>query len=135
NTAILSFFRTIAYEWQQPYKGDVYFVSSRQFTDNGWGTPAPIPMRAAEFGPVRLRAFGVYSFRVSDPARFLRELVGTDGHFTTDEITGQLKKKLTSSLADTLGKAGIAVLDLAANYSELGETLRDRMNPVLEESW
>lgn len=135
NTPILSFFRTIAYNFNQPYKGDVYFVSTRQFTDNGWGTATPIMMRDAEFGPVRIRAYGVFSYRITDPATFLRQIVGTDGLFTTDEINGQLKKKLVSALADTVGKSRIAVLDLAANYMDLADTLRDRMNPTFGESY
>jgi membrane protease subunit (stomatin/prohibitin family) len=135
NTAIASFFTSIAYALNYPYKGDVYFVSTRQFTDNKWGTPNPIMMRDAEFGPVRIRAFGVYSFRITDPAMFLRQIVGTDGLFTTDEITGQLKRKLVSGFGDTVGQSKIAVLDLAANYMSLGDTLRDRINPLVKDSY
>jgi membrane protease subunit (stomatin/prohibitin family) len=133
NTPILSFFTSIAYSLNYPYKGDVYFVSTRQFTDNGWGTATPIMMRDAEFGPVRIRAYGIYSFRVTDPAAFIRQIVGTDGLFTTDEITGQLKRKLVSALADTVGQAKIPVLDLAANYMDLADKLRERMNPLFSE--
>ncbi len=135
NGPISSFFTSIAYALNYPYKGDVYFVSTRQFTDNGWGTATPIMMRDAEFGPVRIRAYGVYSFRVSDSATFLRQLVGTDGLFTTEEIASQLKKKLVSGLADTVGQAKIPVLDLAANYMALADKLRDRMNPDFQTSY
>ncbi len=135
NTAILSFFTSIAYNFNYPYKGDVYFVSTRQFTDNGWGTPNPIMMRDAEFGPVRIRAFGAYSYRITDPALFMKQIVGTDGLFTTDEINGQLKKKLVSMLADTIGKSKIPVLDLAANYMDLGDTMAERINPKFSEMY
>jgi membrane protease subunit (stomatin/prohibitin family) len=133
NTPIVGFFKSIAYAMNYPYKGDIYFVSTRQFTDNKWGTPNPIMMRDAEFGPVRIRAFGIYSFKLTDPATFLRQIVGTDGLFTTDEITGQLKRKLVSGLADTIGQARIPVLDLAASYMSLGDQLRDRLNPTFKE--
>lgn len=133
NTPILSFFTSIAYSLNYPYKGDVYFVSTRQFTDNGWGTATPIMMRDAEFGPVRIRAYGIYSFRITDPAAFIRQIVGTDGLFTTDEISGQIKRKLVSALADTVGQSKIPVLDLAANYMDLADKLRERMNPQFSE--
>jgi membrane protease subunit (stomatin/prohibitin family) len=135
NTPILSFFTSIAYSLNYPYKGDVYFVSTRQFTDNGWGTATPIMMRDAEFGPVRIRAYGIYSFRITDPAAFIRQIVGTDGLFTTDEITGQLKRKLVAALADTVGQARIPVLDLAANYMDLADKLRERLNPEFQKSY
>jgi membrane protease subunit (stomatin/prohibitin family) len=135
NKAVLSFFTSIAYQLNYPYKGDVYFVSTRQFMDNGWGTPNPIMLRDAEFGPVRIRAFGTYSYRITDPAEFLRQVVGTDGLFTTDEINGQLKRKLVSELADTIGQARIPVLDLAANYSDLAAALCERINPIFQSSY
>ena len=135
NAPIASFFESIAYQLQYPYKGDVYFISTRQFLDNGWGTSNPIMMRDAEFGPVRIRAFGTYSYRIADGATFMRQVVGTDGLFTTDEINGQLKRKLVTVLADTIGKARIPVLDLAANYMDFGATLSDRINPVFNESY
>jgi len=135
NKAILSFFTSIAYQMEYPYKGDIYFISTRQFTDNGWGTPNPIMMRDAEFGPVRIRAFGVYSYRITDPATFIRQIVGTDGLFTTDEINGQLKKTLVSAFGDTVGQARIPVLDLAANYMDLADSLRDRMNKRFGDSY
>lgn len=135
NGPITSFFSSIAYGLNYPYKGDVYFISTRQFTENRWGTSNPVMMRDAEFGPVRIRAFGIYSFRVTDGATFIKQIVGTDGLFTTDEITGQLKRKLVSGLADTIGKARIPVLDLAASYMDLGDQLRDRMNPAFAEAY
>ncbi|MEZ4320987.1 MAG: SPFH domain-containing protein [Myxococcota bacterium] len=135
NTPIVSFFKSIAYQLQYPYKGDVYFVSTRQFLDNGWGTPRPIMMRDAEFGPVRIRAFGNYSFRITDPAEFLRQIVGTDGLFTTDEISGQLKKKLQSAFAAEVAASKIPVLDLAASYMDFGETLRERMTGIMNEAY
>jgi membrane protease subunit (stomatin/prohibitin family) len=135
NAPIMRFFQSIVYKLEEPYKGDIYFVNTRQFTDNGWGTATPIMLRDAEFGPVRIRAYGVFSYRITDPATFLRQLVGTDGLFTTDEINGQLKKKLVSSLAAVVGKSQIAVLDLAGSYGDLGDKLRDQINPAFAESY
>lgn len=135
NAPIRAFFRTIAYGMNNPYKGDILFVSTRQFTDQGWGTQNPFMLRDAEFGPVRVRAFGSFAFRVNDPAAFIRQIVGTDGLFTTDEITGHLKKRLVSSFASAIGQAKIPVLDLAANYDDLGEQIRDRISPKFEEDY
>ncbi|TNE84807.1 MAG: antifreeze protein [Deltaproteobacteria bacterium] len=135
NTPITSFFESIKYGLNYPYKGDILFVDTTQFTENRWGTANPFMLRDAEFGPVRIRAFGVYSFRITDPAEFIRQIVGADGLFTKDEITGQLKRKLVSALADTVGQARIPVLDLAANYMDLGDALRDRMNPAVQEAY
>lgn len=135
NTPITSFFKSIAYQLQYPYKGDIYFTSTRQFVDNGWGTATPIMLRDAEFGPVRVRAYGTFSYRITDPAEFLRQIVGTDGLFTTDEINGQLKKKMVAAFASALGKAKIPVLDLAANYLEMGEQLAMSINPKMESSY
>lgn len=135
NAPITSFFETIKYGLNYPYKGDILFVNTTQFTENRWGTANPFMLRDAEFGPVRIRAFGIYSFRVTQPAEFIEQIVGTDGLFTKQEITGQLKRKLVSALADTIGQARIPVLDLAANYMDLGDALRERMNPAVQEAY
>ena len=90
NIPILSTLKGWAHGFESPFKAEVYFVSTRRFTDQKWGTKNPITLRDPEFGPVRLRAFGTYVVKVSDPAVFLREIVGTDGSFTTEEIVGQL---------------------------------------------
>jgi membrane protease subunit (stomatin/prohibitin family) len=135
NAPIASFFQSIAYALEYPYKGEIYFINTKQFRENKWGTANPFMMRDAEFGPVRVRAFGIYSYRVTDPATFIRQVVGTDGLFTTDEINGQLKRKLVSGLADTIGEAKIPVLDLAAQYMDLGDLIRDRMLGAFEEAY
>jgi membrane protease subunit (stomatin/prohibitin family) len=135
NTPIMSFFASIAYKLNYPYKGDVYFVNTKLFRENRWGTANPFMMRDAEFGPVRVRAFGIYAFRVTDPATFLRQVVGTDGLFTTEEINGQLKREVVSGLATAIGQARIPVLDLAANYMDLGDTIRDKLNPRFVEQY
>lgn len=135
NAPVMRFFQSIVYKLEEPYKGDIYFVSTRQFTENGWGTATPIMLRDAEFGPTRIRAYGVFSYRITDPATFLRQLVGTEGLFTTDEINGQLKKKLVGSFAQVIGKSQLAVLDLASSYQDLGDKLRDDLNPSFAESY
>jgi hypothetical protein len=132
NTPILSFFQSIAYAMETPYKGDVLFVSTRQFTNQGWGTQAPFMMRDPEFGPVRVRAFGSFSFRVVDPALFIREIVGTDGHFTTDEISGQIKKELVAAISSAIGQSKIPLLDLVGNYQAIGKTVRDTIDPDIK---
>ncbi len=120
NMPILSTLKGWKYGFSSPFKAEVYFVSTRRFTDLKWGTKHPITLRDAEFGPVRLRAFGTYVIKVNDAAQFIREIVGTDGHFTKDEITDQLRNLIVSRFADIIGESKIPVLDLAANYDELG---------------
>lgn len=132
---IAAFFESIKYGLNMPYKGDVYFVSTRQFTDQKWGTANPLMMRDKDLGVVRLRAFGTFSYRVTDPAVFLREVVGTNGWYTTDEINGQLKRKLVSALADTIGESKIPVLDLVAQYMDLGDALRQRLTGWFQENF
>lgn len=129
NMPILSTLMGWKYGFNSPFKAEVYFVSTRRFTDLKWGTKNPIMLRDAEFGPIRLRAFGTYVIRVSDPAKFVKEIVGTDGRFTTDEITNQLRNMIVSRFADILGESKIPALDLAANYDELGNFITQRIQP------
>ncbi len=129
NLPILSTLQGWAYGFQSPFKAEVYFVSTRRFTDLKWGTKNPIMLRDAEFGPVRLRAFGTYVIRVADPAALIRQIVGTDGRFSTDEITSQLRNMIVSRFTDIIGESKIPALDLAANYDELGEFITGRIQP------
>ncbi|HMV70100.1 MAG TPA: SPFH domain-containing protein, partial [Myxococcota bacterium] len=135
NTPILSFFQSIAYGMETPYKGDILFVSTRQFTNQGWGTQAPFMMRDPEFGPVRVRAFGSFAFRVVDPGKFIREIVGTDGHFTTDEISGQIKKQLVAAITTGIAASGTPLLDLVGNYTAIGEQVRKQIDPQIKENY
>ncbi len=117
------------YGFQSPFKAEVYFVNTRNFTNLKWGTKNPVILRDREFGPVRLRSFGTYVVRVSDPATFIQEIVGTGGHFTLDDISEQLRNLIVSRFADTLGECGIPLLDLAANYNELSALLAKNIAP------
>ena len=129
NLPILSTILGWKYGFESPFKAEVYFVNTRNFTDRKWGTMNPIMLRDPEYGPVRLRAFGTYAFRVADPTTFLKQVVGTNPRFTTDGISEQLRNYIVSEFADTLGEAKIPVLDLAANYTELGTFIRDKIAP------
>jgi len=129
NLPILSTLQGWKHGFESPFKAEVYFISTRQFTDLKWGTKNPIILRDAEFGPIRLRAFGSYALRVGDPGAFLREIVGTDGHFTADEITEQLRNIVVSRVADLVAESAIPALDLAANYDELGGFVKERISP------
>src|SRR3982751_2228925 len=124
NTPILSKLGAWKYGFNSPFKAEVYFVNTKQFTDLKWGTMNPIMMRDADFGMVRLRAFGIYTIRVSDPRSFVKEIAGTNARFETEDIEGQLKRNVVSSFTDALGEAKIAALDLASNYEELSTVLR-----------
>ena len=128
NLPILSTLKGWKHGFSSPFKAEVYFVSTRRFTDQKWGTKNPVMLRDPEFGPIRLRAFGSYTFRVTDAAVFIKEIVGTDGHFTLDEITDQLRNIIVSRFPDALAEAKIAALDLAANYDELGEQVHQRIS-------
>ncbi|TVR61622.1 MAG: SPFH domain-containing protein [Candidatus Competibacteraceae bacterium] len=129
NLPILSTLQAWQHGFESPFKAEVYFFSTRRFTDLKWGTLNPVMLRDPEFGPIRLRAFGSYAMRILDAPTFLREIVGTDGRFTTDEITNQLRNLVVSRFTNILGQSGIPALDLAGNYDQLGEFLRQRIAP------
>jgi membrane protease subunit (stomatin/prohibitin family) len=127
NTPILSKLGAWMHGFNSPFKAEVYFVNTKQFTDLKWGTSNPVMMRDTDFGMVRLRAFGIYSIRVSDPQAFIKEIAGTNGHFVTEDIEGQLKRTLVSGFSDGLAESKIAALDLASNYDELGKFTRSKL--------
>lgn len=129
NLPILSTLRGWKYGFESPFKAEVYFVSTRIFTDRKWGTKNPIMLRDAEFGPVRLRAFGNFQVQVTDAAKLLRQLTGTDARFTTEELDDQLRDMVVSRFADVIGQAKIPILDLAANYDELGKFIQKHIQP------
>jgi membrane protease subunit (stomatin/prohibitin family) len=128
NLPVLTTLRSWKYGFDSPFKAEVYFVSTRNFLDLKWGTQNPIMMRDSDLGVVRLRAFGTYGMRVVDPVAFMKEVVGTDGCFTTDEMEGQLRSMLVSAFTHVLGTTGIAALDLAANYRAMGDKAREGMD-------
>jgi membrane protease subunit (stomatin/prohibitin family) len=128
NTPILTKLGAWKYGFNSPFKSEVYFVNTKQFTDMKWGTSNPVMLRDNDFGIVRLRAFGAYSMRVADPAAFIREIAGTNAHFQTEDIDGQLKRAIVTEFSDALGELKIPALDLAAQYKELGEAIRAKIN-------
>lgn len=127
NTPILSKLGAWKYGFNSPFKAEVYFVNTKQFTDLKWGTSNPVMMRDNDFGMVRLRAFGIYSIRVTDPRALIKEVAGTNAHFSTEDIEGQLKRTLVSGFSDSLAESKIAALDLASNYDELGKFTRSKL--------
>jgi membrane protease subunit (stomatin/prohibitin family) len=128
NTPIMSKLEAWKFGFNSPLKAEVYFVNTKQFTDTKWGTANPVMLRDADFGIVRLRAFGAYSLRVSDPQTFIKEIAGTNGHFQVEDIDGQLKRAIVSEFSDALGELKIPALDLASQYKELGEVIRGKIN-------
>src|SRR5688500_4444173 len=127
NTPILTKLGAWKYGFNSPFKAEVYFVNTKQFTDLKWGTSNPVMMRDGDFGMVRLRAFGIYSIRVADPRAFIKEVAGTNAHFVTEDIEGQLKRTLVSGFSDALAESKIAALDLASNYDELSQFMRAKL--------
>ena len=117
--------------FKSPFQSEVYFVSTTRFTDMKWGTKNPVMTRDPEFGPVRLRAFGTYTTRVTDPGRFIQEIVGTDGEFTTDEITYQIRNIIVQEFSRTVASSQVPVLDMAANTQEMGKLVAGAISETI----
>ncbi len=131
NMPILSKILGWKYGFESPFKCEVYFVSTRQWTDLKWGTQNPVLMRDPEFGPVRVRAFGTYAFKVIDPGTFIREVVATDPMFEAYEITNQFRNAIVSRFVDTMGAQQIPLLDLVGNYERVSALAQQRIAPEL----
>lgn len=127
NLPLLSTLMGWKYGFDSPFKAEVFFVATKQFTDQKWGTKSPVMMRDAEFGPVRIRAFGTYVVRVTEPARFIAQIVGTNSAFTTGDVDDQLRSLVTSRFVDAVAEAKVPVLDLASRYDEIGAQIRGKM--------
>ncbi len=131
NIPILTTLKGWKYGFASPFKADVYYVTTRLFTGNKWGTSNPVMMRDADFGIVRLRAFGTFDFRIVEPQLFLKEVAGSDQHFRLDEFADTMRSRVISLFSEALAQAKVPVLDVAMRYSELGESLLPLINPVL----
>ncbi len=135
NIPILSDLLGWKYKFQTPFKADVYYVVTRVFTGNKWGTSNPVMMRDADFGVVRMRAFGTYDFKIVDPVKFLKEVAGTDHHFRLDEFNEVMRSRLVSVFSETLAKSKLPALDVATRYGELGEALLEPINLATREKY
>ena len=135
NIPILTNLKSWKYALESPFKADVYYVVTRLFTGNKWGTANPVMMRDADFGIVRLRAYGTYDFRIVDAPRFLKEVAGTDHHFRLDEFNDTMRSRLVSVFSEALASSKIPALDVAARYGELGGALLPLINPVLKDKY
>jgi excisionase family DNA binding protein len=131
NIPILTTLKSWKYGFESPFKADVYFLNTRLFTGNKWGTSNPVMMRDTDFGVVRARAFGTFDFRIIEPKRFLKEVAGTDHQFRLDEFAETMRSRIVSVFSEALATANIPVLDVAQRYSELGESLLPLINPVV----
>lgn len=131
NLPILTTLQHWDHGFDSPFKSEIYYVNTTRVNDLKWGTKNPIICRDPEFGPVRLRAFGTYSIRITDPGRFMSEIVGTDGEFTTDEISFQIRNVIVQAVSQTLAASGIPVLDMAANTMDLGKLVTKAIEPVI----
>ncbi|WP_296425401.1 SPFH domain-containing protein [Yoonia sp.] len=119
--------------FQSPFKSEIYYVNTTRFSDLKWGTKNPIMLRDPEFGPTRLRAYGTYTIKVSDPAVFMREIVGTDGEFTMDEISYQIRNIIVQEFSRVIASCGIPVLDMAANTADLGKLVASAIDATMQQ--
>ncbi|SFB73708.1 DNA binding domain-containing protein, excisionase family [Polaromonas sp. OV174] len=135
NIPVLSTILGWKYGFQSPFKCDVYYLNTRLFTGNKWGTANPVMMRDRDFGVVRLRAFGTYDFRIVEAPKFLREVAGTDQNFRLDEFADTMRSRIVSVFTEALARAGVPALDVAQRYSELGDALLPIINPAMREKY
>src|SRR5262245_40845754 len=129
NIPILATLKGWKYGFESPFKADVYFVNTRLFTGNKWGTANPVMLRDPDLGIVRVRAYGIFDFRVVDTKLFLKEVAGTDDNFRLDEFADTMRSRIVSLFSDAIASAKVPVLDVAARYQELGEALLPAINP------
>ena len=119
--------------FKSPFKSDVYYFTTRQQTNQKWGTQQPITIRDKEFGAVRLRAFGIYSYHISDPRTFHAKISGTQEVYRAADLEGQLRNTIVGRMSDTFAESGVAFLDMASNQVELGQKIAEHMKPVFAE--
>jgi membrane protease subunit (stomatin/prohibitin family) len=128
NMPILTTLKGWKYGFNSPFKADVYFVSTRQFTNQKWGTKNPITLDDQRFGMIEIRAFGTYVFQVTDAGKFIKEIAGTDANFSTEGVAGQLRSLIVTKFSDAVGEGNIPVEKFAANLEELSQIGQDRLN-------
>ena len=131
NLPILATLKGWKYGFESPFKADIYYVNTRLFTGNKWGTANPVMMRDPDFGIVRARAYGTFDFKVVDVKTFLKEVAGTDHQFRLDEFADTMRSRIVSLFSDALATAKVPVLDVASRYQELGEALLPVINPAI----
>jgi len=132
NMPILSDIMGWKFGFVSPFKAEVYFVSTRTFTDRKWGTKNPIMLRDADFGIVRLRAFGTFAVKISNPGNFIKQISGTNGQFSLEQLDDQLRDMVSARFADALGASKIAALDLAGNYEQIGRYICPKIEADFE---
>jgi excisionase family DNA binding protein len=130
NIPVLTNLKSWKYAFESPFKADVYYVITRAFTGNKWGTANPVMMRDADFGVVRLRAYGTYDFKIVDPRLFLKEVAGTDDHFRLDEFADVMRSRIVSVFSEALSQAKVPVLDVAGRYTEIGDAMLPLINII-----
>lgn len=135
NIPILATLKGWKYGLESPFKADIYFVNTRLFTGNKWGTANPIMMRDPDFGIVRARAYGTFDFHIIDPRLFLKEVAGTDDHFKLDAFYQTMRSRIVSVFTDALIQAKVPLLDIASRYQELGEALLPLINPAVSNKY
>lgn len=121
NIPILTQLLALPFGFKSPFFADVYFVNTKQFTNQKWGTSTPITMRDQEFGTIRIKGYGKYAFKVDDAQLFLKEVFGTCASFSTDDINNYLRSIIVSSISDTIAESKIKALDLASNLLEFSK--------------
>jgi excisionase family DNA binding protein len=132
NIPVLTRLKSWKYGFNSPFKADVYYLNTRLFTGNKWGTSNPVMMRDDDLGIVRVRAFGTFDFRIVDAKMFLKDVAGSDQNFRLDEFADTMRSRIVSVFADALATAKIPVFDVASRYTELGEALLPLINPVIK---
>jgi excisionase family DNA binding protein len=135
NIPILTKIKSWKYGFESPFKADIYYVVTRTFTGNKWGTQNPVMMRDNDLGIVRARAFGTYDFKIVDPRLFLKEVAGTDNHFRLDEFADVMRSRIVSVFSEAIATAHVPVLDVATRYSELGQALMPLINPITKSKY
>lgn len=133
NMPLMTALQSWSMGFNSPFKSEIYFINTRRFPGLKWGTQNPIMLRDPEFGPIRLRAFGSYTIKVADPARFMTEVVGTDGDFTQDKIAGQIRNIIVQKVSRVLAASGVPALDMAANTQDLSRIVQQGIDPTLDE--
>ena len=132
NIPVLTRLRSWKYGFDSPFKADIYFLNTRLFTGNKWGTTNPVMMPDDDLGVVRVRAFGTYDFKIVEPRTFLREVAGSDHDFTVEEFIDVMRSRIVSAFSDAVAAAKIPVLQIASRYREIGDALLPVINPVIE---